>query len=757
MAKIIIAAPCQKVHRFLLPPDARHVMQHSFRAGSVVLAKVLSNLLLSAHERPYFGWELWEPQDNDPPLSSRYIKLRAYDAPPPLKKHLKPETRFLRVHEKEDSDGYDKHVHWRFEFESSRVVTPVVVVGGTDAQSAWRWVNEDDLADQCVVYVLAKSFDAIMQHCDLARKRAGGKDRVIVGQIELADLAKEYPLQMDTSYERTIGSICGANAEEPSDLVPGKAGPWEDRSRKQDCLTELLGNSALDHLIIRIGNGACLIASRPEPGKGPEPMVWLYHHPERCAPTNSPGLGVMLAYDLLLACAMVRQLCGAEKRGEIPGAMAKGAKVAVQATYRCFCEGFGVFHKDSAQKDEGSPGHPARVRADKLFERFVRHGLKIEEENGGELSFLRDLSVGEHAVMFEPAAHKTVPCKVDYAAARSPNRFWRMVVPCGEGATKSKCKERALGHLGVAGRKQQEPLPIVRIGKLELVDRHEVEDYLFLQHLLRDYQADGNRNKPLSIGVFGQPGGGKSFGVKQLVQEMSGGNENFAKDEITINLTQLRSLKELADNFHKVRNTCLKGVVPLVFFDEFDSGFEDHSFGWLKYFLAPMQDGEFLHDGNTYHFGKAIFVFAGGINHTFAEFNGRARDVDFCEAKGPDFISRLRGKLNIKSMNRPDGDDKEIEHVYMIRRAVFLRNKLKERLGKPEKELMDPKVAEAFLTTPRFKHGVRSMEAILDMSSCEYGQTYHACHLPPRGQLEMHVDAREFLRRAGILVSMDNC
>jgi len=88
-----------------------------------------------------------------------------------------------------------------------------------------------------------------------------------------------------------------------------------------------------------------------------------------------------------------------------------------------------------------------------------------------------------------------------------------------------------------------------------------------------------------------------------------------------------------------------------VFFDEFDSPFEG-KLGWLKYFLSPMQDGTFR-DGESVHpIGKSIFVFAGGINSTFAAFSqdglkGQEKEQEFKNAKVPDFISRLCGYVNI--------------------------------------------------------------------------------------------------------------
>ncbi len=94
--------------------------------------------------------------------------------------------------------------------------------------------------------------------------------------------------------------------------------------------------------------------------------------------------------------------------------------------------------------------------------------------------------------------------------------------------------------------------------------------------------------------------------------------------KMEFNVAQFTSVDDLTDAFHKLRDLVLEGKVPLVFFDEFDASFNGE-LGWLKYFLAPMQDGLFK-DGETMHpVGKSIFVFAGGTSNTFQQFSREHR------------------------------------------------------------------------------------------------------------------------------------
>ncbi|MBT8467155.1 MAG: Ryanodine receptor Ryr, partial [Deltaproteobacteria bacterium] len=58
---------------------------------------------------------------------------------------------------------------------------------------------------------------------------------------------------------------------------------------------------------------------------------------------------------------------------------------------------------------------------------------------------------------------------------------------------------------------------------------------------------------------------------------------------------------------------------------------------------------------------------------------------------------------------------------------------------------MDPGVLRAFLRIPRYAHGVRSMEALIEMSQLAARRGYEQAALPPRDQLRLHVDADAFM------------
>jgi hypothetical protein len=295
----------------------------------------------------------------------------------------------------------------------------------------------------------------------------------------------------------------------------------------------------------------------------------------------------------------------------------------------------------------------------------------------------------------------------------------------------------------VEGTKAIENLPQLSFGALTTVDRWEIEAFQNIRNLIIGYAAD-NSVRPLSIAVFGSPGSGKSFGVTQIAKNVLPGRV----EKLEFNVSQFTSLTDLGAAFQKVRDVILGGKLPLVFFDEFDSDRDGLPLGWVKSFLAPMQDGTFKDESGEHPLGKCILVFAGGTAASFAEFIAPLQSEEpqerqaFKNIKGPDFVSRLRGTINVLGPNPKDENDRN----YILRRALLLRS-LCERKLKLKKGVapVSRNIIWAMLSVPEYKHGARSMEAILDMSRLE-GNVWEPVSLPFYSQLSLHVDADAFIR-----------
>jgi len=293
-------------------------------------------------------------------------------------------------------------------------------------------------------------------------------------------------------------------------------------------------------------------------------------------------------------------------------------------------------------------------------------------------------------------------------------------------------------------------MPIAYFGDLKTVDRTEIEGYRSIKNLMTEYISTKNSVRPLSIAVFGTPGSGKSFGVTEVASSIA----PEIIEKLDFNLSQFKSISDLIAAFHRVRDLSLEGKLPLVFFDEFDSEFEG-KLGWLKYFLAPMQDGKFREGDAIHPIGKAIFVFAGGTSSTFKEFSGEFIENDqekklfmrrFQDSKGPDFISRLRGYVNILGPNQTE----EWDQLFIIRRAMLLRSLMERKvphlINNSGEAQIHHGIMRAMLKIPEFKHESRSMEAILEMSMLSNAKRWEQYHLPSKEQLKLHVDEDQFTR-----------
>lgn len=320
------------------------------------------------------------------------------------------------------------------------------------------------------------------------------------------------------------------------------------------------------------------------------------------------------------------------------------------------------------------------------------------------------------------------------------------------------CKKEDGGYLGVAKKIVKEgtgklfsSVPVCKFNNLETVDIEEIESYRTVKNLLDEYiflfdekTATNQEKKPVSIAVFGTPGSGKSFGVKQIAKGLG----RFAIS--VLNISQYNSIEELFAALDQA--LCYdNSKIPLIFFDEFDAELNGISRGWLKYFLAPMQDAEYTLDGKTKKINGAVFIFAGATATSFCEFLP-SEDPEairtFKNIKGPDFVSRLKGILNIKGPNPTTVTDRK----YIIRRAMLLRSQI--IMNAPclyDKNtgaiaISDPMLS-ALLRVSQFRHGSRSIEFLLGMSRLSGVKRYTPSCLPVEEQLDIHLDVKDFMSK----------
>jgi len=287
-------------------------------------------------------------------------------------------------------------------------------------------------------------------------------------------------------------------------------------------------------------------------------------------------------------------------------------------------------------------------------------------------------------------------------------------------------------------------VPLGRFGRLVTADRREIEGYRSIRRLIAEYASQPTREAPLSIAVFGPPGAGKSFGVREVANSIFPDRIEL----VTANLSMMRDGKEFYATLHRVRDHVLKSRLPVVFWDEFDCNFGGEKLGWLKYFLAPMQDGVFQQGTDLHRIGRAIFVFAGGRFHTMDKLLEEAADSQRTAAlKVQDFVSRLKGYVDVLGPD-PNPTAKEDEY-FIVRRAMILRNIFEQHApqlkGNDGSFDIAPGVLNAFLCVSRYKHGARSIEALVTMSLLAGRSHFERSCLPTEEQLNLHVEGREFM------------
>jgi hypothetical protein len=333
-----------------------------------------------------------------------------------------------------------------------------------------------------------------------------------------------------------------------------------------------------------------------------------------------------------------------------------------------------------------------------------------------------------------------LPTIPDRGDARATNRFrhWR-ILDAVRSQTNRSMRDLAR-DVALRGLKEALPkIPVARFNDLETIDRWEIENYRSIRNLFREFLKNPQPERPLCIAVFGRPGSGKSFGVTEVAKSVE---EEHPIEKFDFNLSQWKSADELAVALHRVRGSGLRRRVPLVFFDEFDSFFDTKELGWLKHFLAPMNEGVFTDGRFTHPMGPAILVFAGGTCANFQEFCKKTAEAKK-DIKAPDFLSRLRGNVDVFGPD-PLADTRMLSRAMILRRALAKRSK--RLFDEGESLRIDPRVLAAFLNVWEFRHGARSIEAIVEMSQLQDHQQFAPSMLPPPMQMRLHVEPEEFMR-----------
>lgn len=142
---------------------------------------------------------------------------------------------------------------------------------------------------------------------------------------------------------------------------------------------------------------------------------------------------------------------------------------------------------------------------------------------------------------------------------------------------------------------------------------------------------------------------------------------------------------------------------------------------------------------------NCVLFFAGATSTSFKNFFPKTKEelLTFQNIKGTDFVSRIKGALDIISLNQNNLEDKS----YIIRRAIVLRSALEEYardiLDDNNKARISDALIDAFLYASSYKNEARSLMNIV-MTSNIYDNYYSISSIPDVRQLALHIDAENF-------------
>jgi hypothetical protein len=267
-------------------------------------------------------------------------------------------------------------------------------------------------------------------------------------------------------------------------------------------------------------------------------------------------------------------------------------------------------------------------------------------------------------------------------------------------------------------------LRLFHVGKLRTTDPVEIDAVTTLQSVMDSYVNRDHFLRPLCVGVFGPPGSGKSFTVKEVAKVISRKFDSNPFEFFEFNLTQFDGPDEINSAIEPIRASVAKGMVPIVFWDEFDCRYDGHEFGYLRYFLPSMQDGVTYVHGIPYNIGRAIFVFAGGVKASWENMEQLLGADNFDQVKTlkiPDFLSRLRVVLDIDGIDVPNdylsskATDEQLANLrrILIKRAFIIAHQMDTHWKQAARKTSGLLLR---LLLAKYKFGARSIEAVIESS-----------------------------------------
>lgn len=296
-------------------------------------------------------------------------------------------------------------------------------------------------------------------------------------------------------------------------------------------------------------------------------------------------------------------------------------------------------------------------------------------------------------------------------------------------------------------------VPLAPFNDLVLVDRREIESVREILRISRSYIAKLQVSKPLNVAIFGSRGSGKSFATAQIAESLIklGRMKEMAARTFNFDFSRFNRYEDAVAALQPVRQCGLgKNTFAIVIFQGFDTKLSSPlspSDEWIPRLLESLLQGRYWDEGQNLKVGRAIFLFEATKFKNLDEFRNHRADTGskhFLEAE--ETLSYFHGFINMLGPDCMDPSD----GLYPVRRAVILRKLLEENassLVAGNKEIkIDNTILDGLLITPQFRQGVRSLKAIVEMSSLDGSDHFRRSHLPSPTQLDLHVEYNAFER-----------
>jgi hypothetical protein len=588
------------------------------------------------------------------------------------------------------------------------------------SNSVQDWQKVVDDSSEADLVILDDAALGFRDHSELwpAALNSKGKERPWI-LLKMARPVAQGPLWERLHRDSSDRLIVVATVDDLrlSEVQISRELSWERTA--QDLFWELVHNPCVNslshcaHVVISFGPAGAILLSRREEKNNPAFACTLFFDPKVVEGMwEQNHKGGMIGYTTCLTAGIARQLMLSPERPDIH----QGIQSGLTALRTLHLEGYG---------ERGVPASQTGI----IFPLGKIVAALAKPEKGFSVASVQD-------------PMRFIQQKSESADKLLTEGFWTILQDHYRGSLDQVATQVVLEGPETT----LQGVPWGQFGNLLTVDRQEIESYRSIRNLVAEYAGQVQPTRPLSIAVFGTPGSGKSFGVTEMAKTLLPGQI----ESITFNLSQFDSVNGLISAFHQVRDISLNGKMPLVFWDEFDTSLEGTPLGWLRYFLAPMQDGKFQEGQINHPIGRAIFVFAGGTSSSMSAFGAGLKPDEFRSVKGPDFVSRLKGFINVLGPNPVK--DRGPDPYFVIRRAILLRSSLQrnasalfeKRYGRDLLNI-DRGVLRALLRTDEYKHGARSIESLIAMSQLTGKTAFERSCLPPESQLDLHVDGKGFL------------